>query len=81
MANAPLRSTAGTGGDMTRAEAWAILDAASNYEDCPTWQITEALRTTGDLDPDEVVHILTTSGAWKRSTSGMAPAQWFGVLA
>lgn len=63
---------------MNRAEANRILDRARSGEDVPTWQITEALCATGDLDASGYsVQVVRPAGTWERkNTHHLAPARW-----
>lgn len=63
---------------MNRAEANRILDRARAGENVPTWQITEALCATGDLDGmGDSIQVVRPAGTWERkNASQLAPARW-----
>lgn len=50
---------------MTKAEAHTILDAAKRGEPISEAEIADALRTTGDIEWGESVHIYRPSGTWE----------------
>jgi hypothetical protein len=54
---------------MTRIEAHEVLYAAEAGANIPAWRNTQALRVTGDMDPDDCAHIVTPVGAWERGAA------------
>lgn len=67
---------------MTKAEAHELLNAAKAGAEYTETEITEALMATGDVDASEypVIHHKAV-GCWERKNAGLAPAQWFEVVA
>lgn len=67
---------------MTKVEAHELLNAAQAGADVTETEITAALMATGDVDASEYPVIQHKGvGCWERKNAGLAPAQWFEVVA
>jgi hypothetical protein len=67
---------------VTRLEAHELLNAAQTGQDVSQILITLALMATGDIEEASVpVVLLTPVGDWESKNKGLAPAEWFEVIA